>query len=277
MIPGLKSSFDTISVAQRIVQASQLSSRPAFELAFFKTQNAVLDRMDAEIAALQEQKATTGATALLETRVTKLERDLIDIKDYEDRTKTNDINVQTVLDQLTDLKALATASTVVEFDALKAEIIDTLNKIETPFFERFGAPDGLRKRKTEALSQLESLVHNNFATQGDIDAVNTILDDITLDFINSKAVTKINRDAAFDLMTNTEERVSDLKSQISQIQIEAQGEQTEKIEEKRERFSNILTAVSLAFEASQNITNFVAQNTVLPQEIPPGSVLNLFS
>ena len=107
--------------------------------------------------------------------------------------------------------------------------------------------------------------------------MNDTIDDISLDFINSKAVTAINRDAAFDLKTNTEERISDLKSRISQIQIQAQGEQTEKIEAKRERFSSILTAVSLAFEASQNVTNFVAQNAVLPQEIPPGSVLNLFS
>ncbi len=277
MVAGLKSKFDTISIAQQFALTAQASQRPAFELAFFRTQNAVLDRMDKEIAALQEQQSTTGATALLETQVTRLERELADLKDYEARTKTNDINAQTVLDQITDLKAIASAATVTEFDALKAELVNTLNKIETPFFERFGAPDGLRKRKADALTALEGMTHNNFATQGDIDAVNATLDGISLDFINSKAVTAINRDASFDLSNSTEERVNDLKAQITAIKLEAQAEQTEKIEAERERFSSILTAVSLAFEASQNVTNFVTQNTLVAQKPAPGSVLNLFS
>ena len=119
MITGLKSSFDTISIAQQFVQTAAAAQRPAFELAFFQTQNAVLDRMDKEIAALQEAQLTTGATALLDTQVKNLERELVDIRDYESRTKTNDINVQTVLDQITDLKALATSATVTEFDTLQ--------------------------------------------------------------------------------------------------------------------------------------------------------------
>ena len=34
--------------------------------------------------------------------------------------------------------------------------------------------------QTEALADLESLTHNNFATQGDIDSVNAVLDGISL-------------------------------------------------------------------------------------------------
>ena len=277
MVPGLKGNFDTVSIAERLVQTNQLAARPAFELAFFRTQNAVLDRMNEEIAALQKQQVFTRGTALLDVQVAKLERDLVDMQDYHQRTKSNDINAETVLDQITDLKALATSATVTEFDALKTELTATLNKLETPFFERFGAPDGLRQRKADALSQLESMAHNNFATQGDIDSVNATLDSISLDFINSRLVTDINRDMAFDLVTDTQSRISDIKQKISEISLQAQGETTEKIEAKRELFGTILTTVSLAFEASQNVTNFVAQNAVLPQKIPPGSILNLFS
>ena len=60
MIPGLKNSFGTISIAQQLVQTAAAAQRPAFELAFFQTQNAVLDRMDKEIAALQEAKKTAA-------------------------------------------------------------------------------------------------------------------------------------------------------------------------------------------------------------------------
>ena len=49
------------------------------------------------------------------------------------------------------------------------------------------------------------------------------------------------------------------------------------IQELQAQTAIILTNISLSFEAAQFLTNFVAENTVLPREIDPGSVLNLFA
>ena len=41
--------------------------------------------------------------------------------------------------------------------------------------------------------------------------------------------------------------------------------------------AQILTSLSFAFEAAQALTDSLTESTLLPQEIDPGSVLNLFA
>ena len=276
MITGLKS-FGIISFAESFAKTAQLRAGPAFELAFSNTQNAVLSRLDVEIEKLQNQDLnTTSATVFLELQLSRLDRDVVDIRAYEARTRANDINIVTVQDQIDTLKTFTSASTVTEFDAEKQTLIELLEKMDTPLFERFGAPDSLRKNKKDAIAELNALVHNNFATQADIDAVTATLDGIYADLSISKSITTINRDMAFRLLSDTETKISEIGTEIEGIELVAASDQLELIKTERQKFTNILTAISLAFEASQNVTNFVLQ-AVLPQEVPPGSVLNLFS
>ena len=276
MIAGLKS-FGTISFAEQFAKTAQLRAGPAFELAFAQTQNAVLSRLDKEIEKLQNQDLdTTSATIFLELQLARLDRDVVEIRAYENRTRANDINIGTIQDQIDTLKTFTSSATVTEFDAAKQTLIELLEKMDTPLFERFGAPDRLRREKSDALAELEALVHNNFATQADIDAVTATLDGIYSGLSVSKGITTINRDMAFRLLSDTETKISEIGTKIETIELTAASDQLELIKEERQKFTNILIAISLAFEASKNITNFVLQ-AVLPQKIPPGSVLNLFS
>ncbi len=276
-IPGLKSSFDTISVAEQFVRLSQLASGPAFELQFSITQETVLKRLDKEILDLQQEKNTSGATALLDINVTRLKRDVADIDAYAARTKSNRVTTETTIAAFTDLIALADPSTVAEFDSRLASAIADIEKLDTPVFERFGAPDGLRKLKADAVAQLNALVHNNFATGGDISAVQATLNGLSASFGVTLEITRINEDAGFNLSQNTSEKIADLESDISAIQLGAQIENIDEIEKKKEQFARILTALSLSFEIAQSITAYISQYTVFKQEIDPGSVLNLFA
>lgn len=277
LIPGLKSGFDTINFGVQFARTMQAGAAPAFELQFFKTQDAVLGRLDEEIAELQKEKNTSGATAFLEIQINKLQLTSGALSDYHARTKSNNITGQGVVKAIPDLQALTAPATSAEFDTALASLISEIDKLDTPLFERFGVPDGLRKVKEQALADLGAIVTNGFATQGDIDAVQSTLTGVSAAFSSALTITQINQEMAFDLSTSTNERISDLKGDISSIQLGAQADQIEEIKATRERFSAILTALSLSFEVSQSLTAFINDNTIFPNEPPPGSVLNLFS
>ena len=276
-IPGLKNSFGTISMAEQMVRISRLAAGPAFELQFSIAQNTVLNRLDEEILELQEEKVSSGATALLEVNVAGLKTDVGEIEAYAARTKSNRITTEDTIANMTNLIALADPSTIADFDTLLASTIADIKKLQTPFYERFGAPDGLRKVKAEALAQLESLAHNNFATAGDISSVQATLNSISADFASAVVITRINQDASFNLAANTNEKIIDLESDISLIKASQEAEKLDEIEAKRKHFAQILTSLSLSFEAAQNLTDYITQLTIFKPKIEPGSILNLFS
>ncbi len=276
-IPGLKNSFATISMAEQMVRISRLAAGPAFELQFSIAQNTVLDRLDKEILQLQEEKASTGATALLEVNITGLKRDVGEIGAYADRAKSNRITTQDTIANLSNLVALADPSTVAEFDALLASTIADIEKLQTPLFERFGAPDGLRKVKADALAQLNALAHNNFATNGDITSVQATLNALSADFAGALVITTINANAGFELSQNTNARITDLDAEIISIKLGAQAEKIDDIEKKKAQFAQILTSLSLSFEASKALTDYIIQATIFKPEVEPGSILNLFT
>lgn len=270
--------YQSYSVGDALVQLSRLAAGPAFELQFSKTQEAVLDRLDREIETLQAVKLQDGLTAHLDLQISDLQREINRVDDYHSRTKTNGINTDTVTSLLTQLNGLADPSTIAAFDAALAETIDGLNKIHTRFPEPFGIHDGLRSARDAALTTLQALNHNNFATPQDITDVQTALSTLSASFVTPRSVLTQNQTAAFNLLDNNGARITDIQGQIVEIKGTAQTEQLDKIQATRERFSTILTVISLAFEGSQSIANFVADNTILRRTTAePGTVLSLFA
>ena len=277
MITGLKSKFDTISVAQEFARVMQARAGPAFELQFFLTQEAVLGRLDKQIAELQSQKNTSSATAILDLSASSLNRDIDDLIAYRDRTKSNRISAEYIIEQTNALVALADPSTIGEFDAALADLITEVEKLQTPLFERFGAPDGMRKVKAAALETLSTLTHNNFATASDIIAVQGALNDLSLDIDGALVITRINEDSAIKLVSSATDKLVDIQADIDDIKASAQSEKIEEITKTRERFAAILTAISLSFEVAQSLISFINEGAIYKQEPPPGSVLNLFT
>lgn len=259
------------------VKTAQLAARPRFELQFYNTQSAQLDALDKDIADIQANSNTTSATALLRSKVSGLERSLVDIGDFKDRTDARIAKIGIVLVQLNDLNTLADPGSVAAFDTKLAEAIDTIDKIEARPYEYYGTSDRVRAHKADALSRLQALVHNNFATQPDIDAVTAELATIRNNFLASQQIAGTNASLAFTKYSSTSSSLVQINSEISAISIEANIEAVKKIEERKEYYARVLSVISLAFEASQNLTNFVANEINFEKKTDPGSVLNLFT
>lgn len=259
-----------------LVKTAQLAARPNFELRFHNTQNAQLDALQRDIDAIYANTNSDGATALLRSKVVKLESTLEQIGDFKTRTDARIAKSTLVIEQMNALDALADPSTVADFDAKLAEAIDTIEKIEARTYEYFGVNDKVRKHKFDALSRLQALSHNNFATQQDIDDVTAELATIRGNFLTSNQIANTNASLAYTKYASTNSRLSAINGQIASINNDANADAIGKVQERKEYYSQVLSALSLAFDASQELTNFV-NSAVLPKKTDPGSVLNLFS
>ncbi|MDH3594024.1 MAG: hypothetical protein OEU09_05045 [Rhodospirillales bacterium] len=265
------------STATALVRLAQAAARPNFELQFNIAQNTALARLDKEIEAFQDDDFGRGKTALLRVKATRLDRELAEAKAYKTVVASNRLTVKDALDQLDALRALADPASVSEFEAKRSELLETLDKLRTATTSRLGAPDGLRQAKADGLAAIEAIVTNDFATPADIQAAQDTIDGLAADFTESLSIVEINQDLTTNLVKSVDRSLDEARLKIDDIEIAERKQQIDKIQALQERTATILTSVSLAFEGAQALSDFIAQNTVLPQEIEPGSVLNLFA
>lgn len=265
------------SFAQSFVRTSQLSAGPNFELQFFNTQNAVLDQLNEDVTEIQNGINTNGATALLNVQIAKLEENGARISAYKDTADTKAKKIDAALEYITELESLASSATTAEFDERIGLLHKTLEKAPSPSYEQFGTGDRFRKTKYDSLATLEAFNHNNFATQQDIDDTLATLSSMKQQLNVSKILVDNNASMAFGMQTSNSGRVLEVRSGIFDIEASAQSAATAEIEKKQEFYSQVLTVISLAFDASQEFTNFISDSVNFEKKTEPGSVLNLFS
>jgi hypothetical protein len=265
------------SFAQSFVQAQQLAAGPQFELAFFNTQNALLDKLNLEVTEIQKGINTNGATALLKVKMSQLEETGARITDYKATTDTKSKKIEASLEYIAELRTLADSTTAAEFGQKFALLRDTLQKMPTPTYEQFGTYDRLKNTKIAALAAIDAHDHNNFATQQDIDDTLALLTSIEGDLNTSKAIVDINSGISFNLERANSAKKLSVRGDIFDIEASAQAAASSSITEQQELYSKILTVISLAFDASQEFTNYIAQEINFDKKVPAGSILNLFS
>ena len=69
----------------------------------------------------------------------------------------------------------------------------------------------------------------------------------------------------------------EVQRQIDNIETDERQQRLDAVNELREQASRSLTIISLGFEGSQNLGNFLSENLRIGQPPEPGSVLNLFA
>jgi hypothetical protein len=265
------------STATALVRLAQAAARPNFELQFNIAQNTALARLDKEIEAFQDDDFGRGKTALLRVKAARLDRELAEAKAYKEVVTSNRLTTKDALDQLDALRALADPASVTAFEAKRSELLETLDKLRTATASRLGAPDGLRQAKADGLAAIEAIVTNDFATAADIEAAQDAIDGVAADFTQSLSILEINQDLTTNLVKSMDRSLDEARLKIDDIEIAERKQQIDQIQALQERTATILTSVSLAFEGAQVLSDFITQSTVLPREIEPGSVLNLFA
>ncbi len=102
------------------------------------------------------------------------------------------------------------------------------------------------------------------------------IDSLTTTLNGTLAVLEINDDDAFDTLTALQRQQAEVQRQIDGIETDQRQKRLDEVNDLREQASRTLSIISLGFEGSQNITQFLTENLTLSQRPAPGSVLNLF-
>jgi len=267
----------TYSVSQIFSSLAQQSARPNFEIRFFQAQNTAVERFNKEIATFQTTDFGKSKTALLRIKAKQLSAALDLGVSFKKYAVSNRQTVKDTLDQLSELRALADPATVTEFDAKRTQVLATIEKLMTANVTGLGAPDGLVDLKPQATTDIEGIVHNNFATAADITAAQNTIDSLTTQFSAKLDILEINQDIATTIVDNKNRVISEVNSKIDDIEIAEQKQQIDRIKKLQDDLARTFSGISLAFEGSQFLTDFVNQGAVQDQTIDPGSVLNLFA
>ncbi len=276
MIPITSAGVQNFSFARSFAALAQAAARPAFELQFNAAQNAVLDRLDTQIAELQSSDLFLGKTATLRVKLSQLENRLPEIESYRETVTTNRTTTLDILNGLAEARDLTDPGTVAEFDAKLAEVVGLVEKLQTQPFALIGVDDGLLQTKPQLQADLAAITTNNFATAADIQAVQDTIDSLTTTLNGTLAVLEINDDDAFDSLAALQRQQAEVQRQIDGIETEQRQKRLDEVNDLREQASRTLSIISLGFEGSQNITQFLTENLTLSQRPAPGSVLNLF-
>ena len=270
-IPGLTQS----SPSQAMVQLAQNATRTNFEVQFNATQNAMLERFNERVAEFQDSDFGEAKTVRLRLKAASLERDLELARASKSVVSSNRLTAKDLVTQLGELQSLADPGTVSEFEAKRTEVLETLDKLRSATGFILGAPDGLADTKSNGLAAIEAIVTNSFATQTDIDTAQDSIDTVIDELNASLTILEINQDIATNTISSKDRVLGQVDREISDIQSAERSKSIDEIRALEQETANVLTNISLSFEGSRFLTQYVA-DSLSPQTIEPGSVLNLF-
>ena len=260
--------------AQTLARVSQVAATPAFEVRFNAAQNAAIDKLNAEIEQLRGSDFGRAQTVLLRAKAVRTEKALELSKVFDAYASSNRETLKDLLDQLAELRTLADPGTQAGFDAKKTQVLDTLDKVLGANVSGLGAPDGLAALKTQALTAVQGL---SAADPASATAAQSAIDTLTLDFTAKLEIVELNRDAAKTLVSSQTRVLGELNAEIADIETTQRNKEIAEIEALRENLGRIFGGLSLAFEGSTGISDYIAESTILRKELDPGSVVNLFT
>ncbi len=253
---------------------AQTAAAPNFEVSFAAAQETAIKRFNEELEHFQSTEFGRSRTALLRAKEVKLEGGLALATAFKTHSSTNRQTAKDILDQLGELRTLADPSTSATFEAKRAEVLSSIDKLLAANITGLGAPDGLRGLKAQAEAAVQAL---SVADAASATAAQATIDGLAQDFTAKLEILELNQDAATTLVNSNNRLLGEIRLKIDDVEIDERQEGIDRIKDLETELARVFSLLSLSFEGSQNLGNFVAENTVLPRELDPGSILNLFA
>jgi hypothetical protein len=253
---------------------------PNFELQFSQLQNTIVRRVNKEIARVNDAGASKRfEIESLRKKGLKLADALPLIQAYRQGNHNNLGQIQRLQDDAAALAASLGADDVDQtevdtFNAQRDEIVARLNNLFV--FIHPNVVDGKAiqalKAEIDTLNALTPVVGTQADNQAVIDAVATFQSKLN----TANEVTQNTISLALHLDLNIQRRQSKILADFEELTTAEQARKAQEIENIKIDFANLLTAISLTFEANKNLPQEL--NKFLTPFVPqPGSILNLFT
>ena len=268
---GVNNGF--VSVARTLGRLAIIAQRPNFELQFSILQNKLIDQLAEKIEKLNDKSVVNNVDVFLELEKKRLQRLSPLVDRFKNQTFMNLAITNGVIDDLSTLKALASGSDATAFDNLLAKINKELLSIRkvSGLAIGFNVRDGLVKVRDEGLGI------SNFSSYADAtereDAVTAAKSKLEFGVL----VLLSNLDAINTFQESVGSKLASVTLQIEAVQLADTGEKIAEIKKLREKHSQFLTALSLAFKINQARAELLTGMLLDPPRFGKGTVLDIIT
>ena len=269
------------SVGAVMANAAAQAARPAFELQFNQLQNTVIRRLNDEIEKVNttsplERHKVEG----LKKEGVKLANALPVLEQYKVGNQHNLSRMEKLREMIASLMetfhldAEVDEQDVATIETKKQEIAAEINNLYVLTHPDITDGDITRRIKDEKanLESQSAVVGSPEDNQAFMDYLTAL--DSKLD--TAQEVTSNTVYLVVDMQASIQSDMSEIEAEMTEINTLQQLEKSEKIQDMREKYGQILQAISLSFESSNDYVTML--NEYLSPRLPPaGSVLNMFS
>lgn len=283
---GIGSLFSGSHYGSPIADVAQASMRPTFELQFSLLQNQVIDRLNKEIEATNGSGEKVDAFLLLEKA--RLDR----VSEGMDKFRIDASRNHNLMADISDLMleggdaALSSAASgdSTDFDALLAKINTMADRLISLDGSTTGImfEDGVRSIKNNGLvrytdgsgASQKATSYADFATAAD---ATTALSDAVDRLIGAQTLTDLKIETVVDMQGKVGERIIAASLDIQVAQSSGQAEKAKAVAGLRDKYAQMLNALSIGFEGAAAQSEYFAKHLLAPTEVDRGSVMNLFT
>jgi len=272
------------NIAQGLVRANSIASKPAFELQFNMLQNTIIDRLNKKIIEAQaEDELQNGKIDFfLLQSAKKLQRVDEGIKRFLYENAHNTRAMGPILKHLDKLDDALDANDTTAFNKELKKLNTTTGKLKVTDGSTVGIfiDDGIRKLRNSGVVRYDdSGTAKRATTLGDFASISDARAAVAaarteIPYIVDTLVYK--QQGAETVRQATEKSLNSTILQINAALIADQANKAEEIAKLREQYGQLLNVLSLAFESSQILTDRLGTALFEGPQFDKGSVINLF-
>ncbi len=255
------------------------AARPNFELQFNILQNAIIERINKDIDAINESSTENQVDAFLllsQKKLTLFKENLARFAFYNARNAWTIPDLQDKLDQL---ESAVNANDTATFDSLLAQVNDAVGNLQAPDGSTIAItiPDGITALRRDGLLNVDGTkitAYSQFADSAEaLAAIESARDQLGISLSN----VLIKAEAAENIRVVTDRKLTATIFAIETARTAGEAEKAAELAKVRENYSQLLNALSLAFESSQAMAEQLGKNLFDPNRVAPGSVINMFT
>ncbi|MCC7015710.1 MAG: hypothetical protein IT564_00705 [Rhodospirillales bacterium] len=279
---GIPDIFAGRSFAYGLANLSTLAGRPNFELQFNILQNTVIDRLNEEIAAVNES-SRESVDAFLVLSQKKLQTFQANLDSFIFSNSHNAWTLSELVDQLDQLQSALDASDTATLNTVLGKINEVVGKMAVPNGAVVGIflDDGITAIRRDGLINVTRAGAKvrvaDYSQFTDAAEAQTAIDNARATITTSLNAVLARAEAAERLRQLTDKNLTATLLEIEGAKTAREAELASALTKLREKYAQFLNALSLAFESNQALAEQLSKGLFDPNKVDPGSVLNIFS
>lgn len=273
------------SLSATLADVGNKAARVNFEIGFNLLQNQVIERVNKEIAKVNEVSADNKVEIeALQRRHGKLTRALPVIEKYIFDTQTNGLRLGEIAADIVTLQNSfsaegdandVTAGEIAIFNSRRDALVQKFHYLITLFHPKVtdGNVIAYLKNEITTLQAQTPVVGTNQATNT---AITSYLTTLRTRVLDAQETSLRAFAAAGELRQQIQRQAADVEVDFIEVTTAERARKSADVKVLQEKYASVLEAISLSYEVRSGLFDSLSA-ALKPPTIPPGSVLSLFA